>query len=51
MFLTLISPEYGGQGIIAIEKKGVSFVFSLLFLIISLIIIIYKYSTLRSVKK
>ena len=51
MFLTLVTPEYGNQSLFPLEKGGISFWFSILLFLISLIIIIYKYSTLRSVKK
>ena len=51
LLLTVMTPEFGGQGIITIEKGTMSFIFSALFLLISLIIIIYKTPTLRSLKK
>ena len=40
--LTLLAPEYGGN-LLPIEKDSVSFAMSTLFLLISLILVIYKH--------
>ena len=47
MFAILISPEYG-NALLPIEKGTVGAFFSLLYIIISLLIIAYKYFTLKS---
>jgi len=49
MFAILISPEYG-NAFLPIEKITVAGFFSLLYVIISLIIIIWKYTTTRNDK-
>lgn len=47
VILSLLTPRYGGAGIISIDRGAVSFVLSALYLIISLVLIAYKSWKLR----
>ena len=50
IFVSLLTPEYGGVGIVSIDRGAVSFFLSLIYLVISIIIILTKIYTTR-VKK
>jgi len=47
ILLEILAPEYGGQGIVSIDRGAVSFALSGLYFIISLILITYKSWKLR----
>ena len=46
--ITFVTPEYGGSGIVSIERDSVAFVLSILYFLISTIQIAYKSWRLRS---
>ena len=45
--IIFITPEYGGSGIVSIERDGVAFVLSILYFFVSIIVIAYKSWRLR----